>query len=102
MHLFILLSTLWVMNISVPNTSTLPKRNDGLDERFEIHYDEDKEVIYSLQKHYYNMELLRKLQMPVSFEEKIEAIQNNAYVPSYYLYDVKSGGLMSDWECEDF
>jgi len=98
MHLFILITTLWVTNISLLNNINIDKRNNGMDERFEILYDHDKEIIYSIQKNYYNIQLLKKLQSISSDEEKIEAIQNNDYNPSYNLYNIKSGGLMKDWD----
>lgn len=93
MYLFILLTSLLVINLS---NIKIPVR-EGCDERFSLEYDKDKEILYIIQKNQYNLDLLKKLQSTLSVEEKINAIKMNDFTPTYKPINVKAGGLMDDW-----
>jgi len=96
MNLFILLASLWVINTIILNKST------GLDERFTLEYDNDKEIIYRIYKHNHNLSVLKKLQTQISIPEKIEIINHNDFSPSVRITSLKAGGLMNDWDFEEF
>ena len=96
MYLCILLASLWVINTINLNKTT------GLDERFSLEYDNDKEIIYRIYKHENNLNLLKKLQSPISIPEKIKKINENDLSPSVRIISLKAGGLMNDWDFETF
>lgn len=98
MNIIIILSALWVIHLSTENTQL----NLGMDERPILQYDDDKEILYTIQKHNNNIQLLEKLQSHISIQEKIDEIQKIDLTPSYKRIHVKSGGLMKDWDFEDF
>ena len=105
MNLFILLTALWVINVSNINVSVpipMIKLNEGIDERFSIEYDEDKEIIYRIQKHQHKFDILKKIESSISINEKIDEIKNMDISASYKRIQLTEGGLMNDWDFEDF
>ena len=97
MHLFILLTTLLVINISNVKIPLQPERQ-GCDERFPIEYDEDKEMIFLIQKNEHNLDVLKKLLSNLSIQEKFDIIENDDFTPTYKSMHMNAGGLMNDWE----
>ena len=96
MYLCILLASLWVIN------TIFLHKNHGVDERFTLEYDNDKEIIYRIYKHNHNLSVLKKLQSPISIPEKMKKINENDLSPSVRIISLKAGGLMNDWDFEEF
>jgi uncharacterized protein YpmB len=97
MHLFILLTTLLVINISNIKIQ-LHKEKEGGDERYTSLYQEDKELIVLIEKNERNINVLKKLQSNLSIQDKFDIIEKNELSSTYKNMNMKAGGLMDDWE----
>jgi hypothetical protein len=97
MHLFILLTTLLVINISNIKIQ-LHKEKEGGDERYTSLYQEDKELIVLIEKNENNLNVLKKLQSNLSIQDKFDIIEKNELSSTYKNMNMKAGGLMDDWE----
>ena len=97
MHLFILLTTLLVINISNIKIQ-LHKEKEGGDERYTSLYQEDKELIVLIEKNENNINVLKKLQSNLSIQDKFDIIEKNELSSTYKNMNMKAGGLMDDWE----
>ena len=97
MHLFILLTTLLVINISNIKIQ-LHKEKEGGDERYTSLYQEDKELIVLIEKNERNINVLKKLQSNLSIQDKFDIIEKNEVSSTYKNMNMKAGGLMDDWE----
>ena len=97
MHLFILLTTLLVINISNIKIQ-LHKEKEGGDERYASLYQEDKELIVLIEKNENNINVLKKLQSNLSIQDKFDIIEKNELSSTYKNMNMKAGGLMDDWE----
>ena len=85
------------MNLSniKPN---LQEERQGLDERFPEEKPKIKEI-YRLFKNYEKMEIVKKLQSNIT---KLDIIEKNDYSPTYKSIKMKEGGLLNDWDFEEF
>jgi hypothetical protein len=88
------------MNLSNIKPNLKEERN-GLDERFPEEKPKIKEI-YRILKNYEKMEMLKKLQSNIPIQDKLDIIEKNDYSSTYKMFDKKAGGLMNDWEFEDF
>jgi hypothetical protein len=80
--------------------STLFRNNkditSGMDQRIE----KEENDISKIHKIYNNMKLMVLLQSSLAYNEKIDTIKS--YEDSHSVFKIKSGGLMNDWEFEEF
>ena len=68
----------------------------GMDQRIE----KEENDISKIHKIHNNMKLMVLLQSSILSHEKIDIIQS--YEDSHSVFKIKSGGLMNDWEFEEF
>jgi len=68
----------------------------GMDQRIE----KEENDISKIHKIHNNMKLMVLLQSSLAYHEKIDIIQS--YEDSHSVFKIKSGGLMNDWEFEEF
>jgi hypothetical protein len=80
--------------------STLFRNNkditSGMDQRIE----KEENDISKIHKIYNNMKLMMLLESSILSHEKIDTIKS--YEDSHCVFKIKSGGLMNDWEFEEF
>jgi hypothetical protein len=68
----------------------------GMDQRIE----KEENDISKIHKIHNNMKLMVLLQSSLAYHEKIDIIQS--YEDSHSVFKIKLGGLMNDWEFEEF
>lgn len=85
-------------NLNDINSTLIYNRKNisGNDERIET----EKNEIDKIYKIFNKMKLMMLLQSSLSSHEKINTI--NMYQDSHSIFKIKSGGLMNDWEFEEF
>jgi hypothetical protein len=79
-----------------PTINTNPKHISGNDERIEK---EDNDIS-KIHKIHNTMKLMMLLQSSIAPHEKIDII--NSCEDSHSIFKIKSGGLMTNWEFEEF
>jgi len=89
------------MNLSNIKPNLQEERN-GLDERFPEKENGKIKEIHRILKNYEKMEMLKKLQSNIPIQDKLDIIEKNDYSSTYKPINMKEGGLLNDWEFEDF
>lgn len=111
MNLFILICSMLFQN-TIKNTTYSPystMESAGNDGRFTNLYpfmhrwENENEILYKIQQYNHYMALLKFLESSNNSEkDKIERIEFESNDPSYKIYDLYAGGLMTEWDAEDW
>jgi len=111
MNLFILICSALFGNLikNVTNYPYLNTESSGNDERFIDSYSilenwkNENEILFRIRKYYYYMAILNFLESPtISEKDKLERIEFEKGEPIHKIYDLYAGGLLNDWNMEDW